>query len=124
MKLPWYVKTLVVIFCLPTILWACATAPQMPPAVPEHIVASFKAENSEAKLYSEPCRNSVIMEFLSKQIPPEALAGVKAASGTYEGKPYGVCWLWNMDESAAVMVWDDGGYFAVPRQLLKFPLAV
>ena len=31
-----------------------------------------------------------------------------------------MCWLWNIDKSAAVVLWDDGGYFGVPKGLLKF----
>lgn len=119
-RLPRYVLFLAFVFCLPTILGACTTAPQMPPAVPEALVASFAAPHTNGKLYNEPCTDAKVLQAL----PPELRPRSHAATGTYQGEVFGVCWLWNDDESAAVVIWDDGGFFAVPRSLLKFPQAV
>jgi hypothetical protein len=124
-KLPKWFKVVAFIVCLPSILMGCATVtPQMPPAVPEKIVASFEAPHTQGTLYDERCDNPEVLKLVIAGLPPELVEKVKAARGTYEGKEYGVCWLWRPDESAAIVIWDDGGHFAVPRQLLKFPVGV
>lgn len=119
--LPWWVWAMVIVFCLPSILMGCATVQSvMPAAVPVHLVATFDAPNTNGKLYDEPCTNETIMDGLKAAgIPAEILAKVKAATGTYDGKEFGVCWAWNVDESGAVVVWDDGGSFTVPKFALK-----
>jgi hypothetical protein len=84
------------------------------------LVATFAAPHTNGRLYDGPCDSDKVLLAVPPQFRPE----MKAAVGTYQGKPFGVCWTWNVDESAAIVVWDDGGAFAVPRPLLKFALAV
>jgi hypothetical protein len=114
------VLALAVLMALP----GCAVVPKMPAAVPEKIVASFSAPHTQGTLYDERCDNPEVMKLVTAGLPPELVEKVKAARGTYEGKEYGVCWLWRPDEQAAIVIWDDGGHFAIPRQLLKFPVGV
>lgn len=87
---------------------------------PRTLVATFAAVNTAAALFDEPCTNEAVL----KAIPPTHRAKAKAARGHYEGKEYGVCWLWNDPGTAAVIVWDDGGGFQVPKHMLKMALEV
>lgn len=124
MKLPWYVFWIALLFCFPTII-GCTTPPKMPPAQPEgKLVAEFDFPNTDGDLLDGPCLDLKVMEFLRDKLPVEVLATVKAGSGTYDEKPYGLCWFWVGDEAAAVVVWEDTGHFVVPRPLLKFPLGI
>lgn len=123
---PLPVWAIVIALVLSPVVWGCAAIkPLMPAAVPEKLVATFSAPHTNGRLYDEPCTNPTIMDGLKAAgIPAAILASVKAATGTYQGEEYGVCWTWNIDESGAVVVWDDATSFVVPRQILQFPLGV
>jgi hypothetical protein len=101
---------------------ACATVqpPQQAAAPTGNLVASFAAPNTNGRLYDGPCQNDAVLAV----IPPQFRAMAQAAEGAYEGKEFGVCWLWRPDGAAVVVVWDDGGAFTVPRSMLKFPVGV
>ncbi len=114
MKLLWLYASLV-------FLTGCASvAPTSTPEASGKLVATFSAPHTKGALLDGPCDNQQVL----KAVPPEFRAEMKSAMGVYESKTHGVCWTWNIDESAAIVVWDDGGAFAVPRQVLKFPLGV
>jgi len=117
-------KLLLVFAAVVFLTAGCAVKPEAAqaeaPAYSGQKVASFAAPHTNGTLYDGSCQNGAVL----RAVPPQFRHVMKSATGTYEGKPFGVCWTWNADESAAIVVWDDGGAFAVPRQILKFPIDV
>ena len=89
------------LFLLAMLVAGCATVP------PER-GARYSNGRDSVELFSGPCTDSKVIAHL----PQELRDKLKAGHGTYDGKPYALCWI--RVQGGIVVVWEDGGMGQIP----------
>lgn len=100
---------LIFILSLPWGLAGCASVPVMA------TVHTFSSPTGTGNFFDAPCTSETVLA----RVPQELRKHFKHAEGTYEGKPYELCWAYSLDgRRAVVVVWEDGGVGVIQREYL------